>query len=95
MQIWVLPEKERLPPDYEQRSFAREEKLGKLKLVASRGGVDGSIHINQDVKLYASILSVREEVSLGLAEGRHAWVQLVSRSLEFNDVLWKQVTVRQ
>ena len=86
LQIWILPEKERLTPDYEQRTFDREEKLGKLKLVASRGGDDGSVHINQDVKLYASVLSASEEVSLELAEGRHAWIQLISGSLDVNGV---------
>ncbi len=84
LQIWILPEKERLTPDYEQKTFAREEKLGKLKLVASRGGDDGSVHINQDVKLYASVLSNGETVSLDLARGRHAWIQVISGSLEVN-----------
>jgi redox-sensitive bicupin YhaK (pirin superfamily) len=84
LQIWILPEKERLTPDYEQKSFAREEKSGKLRLVASRGGHDGSVHINQNVKLYASILSAGEQVSLDLDEGRHAWIQLISGSLDLN-----------
>ncbi len=84
LQIWILPEKQRLTPDYEQKKFIRDEKFGKLKLVASRGGDDGSVHINQDVKLYASILSPGEELEHKLAEGRHAWVQLISGSLEVN-----------
>jgi quercetin 2,3-dioxygenase len=69
LQIWILPEKQNLQPGYEQKIFPVEEKQGKLRLVASRGGDDGSVHINQDVKLYASILSNGEEVSLDLAEG--------------------------
>ncbi len=84
LQIWILPEKQRLTPDYEQKTFIRDEKFGKLKLVASRGGDDGSVHINQDVKLYASILSSGEVLEHKLAEGRHAWVQLISGSLEVN-----------
>ena len=84
LQIWILPEKERLTPDYEQKSFGREEKSGRLRLVASRGGDDGSVHINQDVKLYASILSNGEAVSLDLAQGRHAWIQVISGSLVVN-----------
>ena len=84
LQIWILPEKRNLQPSYEQTYFAPEEKLGKLKLVASRGGDDGSVHINQDVKLYSSILASGEEVSIELAAGRHAWVQLVSGSVDLN-----------
>ena len=64
--------------------FARADKEGTLKLIASRGGDDGAIHINQDVKLYASVLKGGEEVSLELARDRHAWVQLISGSLEVN-----------
>ncbi|HMO79819.1 MAG TPA: pirin family protein [Pyrinomonadaceae bacterium] len=82
LQIWLLPEKQNLQPSYEQTYFAPEEKQGKLKLVASRGGDDGSVHINQDVKLYASILADGDEVIHKIADGRHAWVQLISGSLE-------------
>lgn len=84
LQIWILPEKQNLQPGYEQKLFPPEEKQGKLRLVASRGGDDGSVHINQDVRLYASILSAGEEVAQTLADGRHAWVQLISGSLEVN-----------
>ena len=85
LQIWILPDRDRLTPSYEQKFFAPEEKQGKLKLVASKGGDDGSVLINQDVKLYASILSKGEEVSLDLAENRYAWIQLISGSLDIND----------
>jgi redox-sensitive bicupin YhaK (pirin superfamily) len=84
LQIWILPEKERLAPGYEQKKFPPEEKSGKLRLVASKGGDDGSVHINQDVKLYASVLRSGETASLDLETGRHAWIQLISGSLEVN-----------
>ena len=84
LQIWILPEKQNLQPGYEQKVFPAEEKQGKLRLVASRGGDDGSVHINQDVKLFASILSSGEQVTHNLADGRHAWVQLISGSLTIN-----------
>lgn len=84
LQIWILPEQNRLTPSYEQKLFSAEDKNGKLRLIASRGGDDGAVHINQDVKLYASILKSGEEVSLDLAEKRHAWVQLISGSLDLN-----------
>lgn len=84
LQIWILPEKNRLTPGYEQKLFASEGKQGQLKLIASRGGDDGSIHINQDVKLYASVLTAGKSVSHEIADGRHAWVQLISGALDVN-----------
>ncbi|QYO65468.1 pirin family protein [Leptolyngbya sp. 7M] len=84
LQIWILPEKKNLQPSYEQKLFPPEEKQGKLRLVASRGGDDGSVHINQDARLYASILAADDSVKHELAEGRYAWVQLISGELDLN-----------
>ena len=86
-QIWILPEADGLTPGYEQTYFAPEDKKGRLKLVASRGGDDGSVRINQDVKLYSSILAIGETVSHKLAENRHAWLQIVKGSLDLNGKL--------
>ena len=84
LQIWILPEEENLTPGYEQKYFAPEEKQGKLKLVASRGGDDNSVTIHQDVRLYASILRRDEEVSHALAEDRHAWIQIIKGAVDLN-----------
>ena len=84
LQIWILPEKKDLTPAYEQTYFAPKDKQGKLKLVASRGGIDGSIHINQDVSLYSSILANGDEVSHKIEENRHAWFQLIKGEIELN-----------
>jgi len=84
LQIWILPEKENLEPGYEQKIFSPEEKQGKLRLVASHGGDDGSVKINQDVNLYASILNKGDQVSHDLVDGRHAWLQLISGSIDVN-----------
>lgn len=84
LQIWILPEKNGLQPGYEQILFPPEEKHGKLKLVASRGGDGGSIHVNQDVSLYSSILSAGEQLEHKLANNRHAWLQLISGQLDLN-----------
>ncbi|MBS1796612.1 MAG: pirin family protein [Acidobacteria bacterium] len=84
LQIWILPEEENLTPGYEQTYFPPEEKKGKLRLVASRGGTDGSVTIHQDVDLYSSILAEDETVSFDLRENRHAWIQIVKGRLEVN-----------
>jgi len=85
-QIWILPEKSGLEPGYEQTYFAPEEKKGKLRLVASRGGDDGSVKINQDVSLFASILDSGESVEHRFAEGRHGWIQVVKGALTVNGI---------
>ena len=84
LQIWIMPEKDNLEPAYDQKLFSPDEKKGKLRLIASRGGDDGSVHINQDTSLFASILSEGEKVSHELEENRHAWIQLISGEIEVN-----------
>ncbi len=82
LQIWILPEKNNLTPDYEQRYFAPEEKQGKLRVVASHDGREGSVKINQDVALYSSILANGDRVSHELNEGRHAWIQIIKGKVD-------------
>lgn len=84
LQIWIVPEKENLEPSYEQKFFDPTEKKGKLRLVASRGGDDGSVTVHQDVRLYSSLLSKGDKVEHLLAPGRHAWIQMVKGSADVN-----------
>jgi redox-sensitive bicupin YhaK (pirin superfamily) len=83
-QIWILPEAESLRPEYEQKLFAPEEKAGKLRLVASRDAREGSLKIHQDVSVYNAILKGGDTVEHRLAEGRHAWLQVVRGAVELN-----------
>lgn len=85
LQIWILPEQEGIAPGYEQKTFTEEEKRGKLRLVGSRDGRDGSITIHQDVSLYAAALQDGETVNHALAEGRVAWLQVVRGAVKLND----------
>ena len=84
LQIWIMPEADGLQPSYEDRTFPREEKQDRLRLIASRDGRDGSTRINQDASVYASLLESGKTLDLELKAGRHAWVQLVSGELEVN-----------
>ena len=84
LQIWIQPEKVALPPSYEQKSFPDAEKQGKLRLIASRDASDGAVKINQDAKLYVSLLKPGEEVKHDLANGRHAWIQVARGAAELN-----------
>ena len=83
-QIWILPEAEGLRPGYEQKLFPPEEKSGRLRLVASRDGSEGSLKIHQDVSVYNALLTGGEAVEHRLEEGRHAWLQVVKGSVELN-----------
>jgi quercetin 2,3-dioxygenase len=76
LQIWILPEREGLRPGYEQKAFGSDELRGKLRVVASRSGRDGSVTIHQDAELLATSLAPGDAVTHHLAAGRHAWVQV-------------------
>jgi quercetin 2,3-dioxygenase len=86
LQIWLLPERTGLPPSYEQRTFPDDEKQGRLRLVASRDGREGSVTLHQDVALYASLLPAGARVQHALAPGRHAWVHIARGALTLNDL---------
>jgi redox-sensitive bicupin YhaK (pirin superfamily) len=76
LQIWILPERARITPSYEQKTFPLDDRRNLLRLVASRDGRDGSLTVHQDVSLYAAVLDDGGAVELDLAPGRHAWVQV-------------------
>lgn len=76
LQIWILPDTEEVKPSYEQTYYPDEEKRGKLRLIASADGRDGSVTIRQDVNLYATILDAGEEIVYLIPSGRHVWLQV-------------------
>ena len=84
LQIWIMPQADGLKPSYEDRTFTREEKVDRLRLIASRDGRDGSTRINQDASVYASLLASGKSLELPLESERHAWVQLISGELDVN-----------
>ncbi len=84
LQIWIVPEEEDLQPSYEQKAFADDEKRGKLRLIGSRDGRDGSITIHRDVDLYVTLLSNGETVGHELVEGRGAWLQVARGAVTVN-----------
>ena len=90
LQIWIMPNQKNLTPGYEQRAFSNEERQGKLLLVASPDGNLGSVTINQNAKLYATILDTGQEVTHQLPEGRHAWVQVARGGVIVNGQALKQ-----
>ena len=84
LQIWIMPDKQGHEPGYEQKTFPEAEKRGQLRLIASRDGAEGSVRINQDAKLFVTLLSPGDEVKHVLDAKRHAWLQVAKGKVELN-----------
>jgi redox-sensitive bicupin YhaK (pirin superfamily) len=86
-QIWLLPQSKGIQPSYEQKFFTEDEKRGKLRIVASPDGAEGSLTIHQDAKVYLSTLNPGESVKHTMLAGRHAWLQVLRGSVSVNGTL--------
>jgi redox-sensitive bicupin YhaK (pirin superfamily) len=84
LQIWIVPAERGIKPGYEQKSFSPGDKRGKLRLVASRDGRDGSVTIHADAALYAGLFAAGESATLPIAAGRHAYVQVARGTVRVN-----------
>ena len=84
LQIWVIPEKQGIPPGYEQKTFPADEKRGKLRLIGARDGRDGAITIHQDVDLYAGLIEKGVSLSHVLLPRRLAWIQVIAGAIKVN-----------
>ena len=90
LQIWILPETRGLEPSYEQKAYSDAEKRGKLRLIASQDGRDGSVKVHQDLNLYATVLGEGEEVNFSVKGDRQVWVQVARGSVMLNGQLLAQ-----
>jgi len=86
LQIWIEPQYRGIDPGYEQKHFADADKRGRLRLVASNDGRDGSLTMNADAALYAGLFDGDEAARLVLDAARKAYVHLVSGRLRVNGV---------
>jgi redox-sensitive bicupin YhaK (pirin superfamily) len=84
LQIWITPERRGLPPGYEQKHYDAADKEGRLRLVASADGREGSVTVHQDLSLYATILGAGVQVQHRLGQERCAWVQVASGTVELD-----------
>jgi len=83
-QIWMFPDKKDYEPTYDQKHFAEGDKRGKLRLLVSKDGRDGSVKIRQDNELYATVLAPGETVKHELKPERHAYIQVARGSVTLN-----------
>ena len=85
LQIWILPKERGLAPSYEEKSFSEAERQGRLRLVASEDGREGSVTIQQDACLYAAILNTGASVEHRLDANRYAWLQVARGAVQLNE----------
>lgn len=83
-QIWLFPERRGIEPSYEQKKFADEQMRNRLRLVASREAAEGSLAIHQDARIFLSRIDAKQQVEHRLAQGRHAWLQVLRGSISLN-----------
>jgi redox-sensitive bicupin YhaK (pirin superfamily) len=84
LQIWIEPNVRGIAPSYEQKTFNKAEKTGRLRLVASSDGAQGSVTIHADAALYAGLLDADQRAQVSIAPGRKAYVHLVRGALKVN-----------
>jgi quercetin 2,3-dioxygenase len=86
LQIWILPDRLELEPEYEQRSFSTAEKQDQLRLVVSKDGRDNSVRAHQDLNIYAAIISPQSEIAYTIADNRYIWVQVARGAIILGDL---------
>ena len=84
LQIWIEPNVSGIAPGYEEKHFGIDEKRGRLRLVASPNGADGSVTIHQDARVYAALLDGEQTATHTLAPGRRAYVHVASGQVSVN-----------
>jgi redox-sensitive bicupin YhaK (pirin superfamily) len=84
LQIWILPERHGITPEYEQKTFPASGRDGQLRLVASHDGRDGSLTIHQDVDLYTTTLRDGASVTHDFRPDRYGWLQVARGSVSLN-----------
>jgi len=90
LQIWILPKAHGLTPGYEEKAFAEEERRGRLRLIASDDGREGSVTIIQDAWVYATLLDAGQIVTHPLQPTRHAWLQVARGTVRLNGMELKE-----
>jgi redox-sensitive bicupin YhaK (pirin superfamily) len=87
LQIWIEPDARGIAPEYEQKHIPDAEKRGRLRLIASPDGTEGSLRIHQDARVYAALVDGAERAGHGLAAGRRAYVHVARGKVRANGVL--------
>ena len=84
LQIWIQPSSHVVHPSYEEKRFSVEEKRGRLRLIVSDDGRDGSLVMHQDARIYAGLFDADETTSLKVAAGRRIYVHVARGAVTLN-----------
>ena len=84
LQIWIVPDRKGVTPRYQQQHFSAQEKRGKLRLILSPDGAQGSLALYQDARVYAGLFDGDEAQRLTLPAGRFTYVHLARGALTVN-----------
>ena len=84
LQVWIQPDESGFAPSYDQKAFAADKLRGRLRLVASRTGREGSVSYQTDTDLYATLLAPGQTVTHPLRPGRHAWLHVARGAVQMN-----------
>ena len=84
LQIWIEPRVRGITPEYEQKHFSGEEKRGRLRLIASPDGAEGSVRIHQDARVYAGLFDGAEHARFELGAGRRAYLHVARGTITAN-----------
>jgi quercetin 2,3-dioxygenase len=84
LQIWIEPNLKGITPSYEEKRFEADSKRGKLRLIASPDGRDGSVLVHQDAFIYAALLDGGERTTHPLSGGRLAYVHVARGAVTIN-----------
>ena len=84
LQIWIEPAVRGIPPSYEQKHFAEREKRGRLRLIASPDGAEGSVSVHQDARVYAGLFDGAERATHALPPGRLGYVHVARGRISVN-----------
>ncbi len=84
LQIWIMPNQLGIAPGYEEKNFPSAERRGRLRLVASKDGRDGSVVVHQDARLYSGLFDGQEHASLPLDAGRLGYVHVARGTVTVN-----------
>ena len=84
LQIWIEPNVRGIEPSYAQKTFTDAEKRGRLRLVVSPDGADGSLPMHADASMYAGLLDGAETAELALSPQRKAYVYVARGAVAVN-----------
>jgi quercetin 2,3-dioxygenase len=84
LQIWIMPERKGIKPEYEQKHFDAKEREGLLRLVAAPGSGNGAVQIHQDVRIYSALLDNGASVTHAFDAERYGWVQVARGEIDLN-----------